>query len=320
MATISFVIPVFRNRGALTGTHESIVALFEGPLASHEVELVFVDDGSDDGSIDELHEIADRDDRVKVIELTRNFGQIPAMIAGYTHAKGDAIVNISADMQDPVELVVDMVAQWRAGAEVVVGYRNKREDPFLATFLSKIAYGALRMSNKNIPAGGFDYVLMSRRALETFLAYRGRNRFFQGDVLWAGYRTSFLPYVRRKREIGKSQYTLGKKLKLFFDFVIDGSYLPIRLMSAAGFVTAMAGAAYAAVIVARWLMGESPFTGWAPIMVLLLVIGGMIMIMLGIVGEYLWRILDEVRAKPLYIISKAEGQDPNGRDNRGADE
>lgn len=305
MKRISFVVPVFRNAGSLKRTHEAVAALFIGPLGGYELEMIFVDDGSDDGSYGELSAISAADPRVRLIKFTRNFGQIPAMIAGYQQARGDAVVNISADMQDPVELVIDMVAQWEGGSEIAIGYRVEREDSMPATLFSRLAYGTLRLSNKQIPSGGFDYVLMSRRALETFLQYRGRNRFFQGDVLWAGYRTSFLPYVRRKREVGKSQYTFAKKLKLFFDFVIDASYLPIRLISWIGFATAAAGALYALVIVFSWLFGNSPFVGWTPIMIALLLIGGMIMLMLGIVGEYLWRILDEVRAKPLYIVEQS---------------
>jgi len=311
---ISFVVPVFRNAGSLKRTHQAVSSLFAGPLAGYELEMIFVDDGSDDGSYEELREIGASDRRVQLVKFTRNFGQIPAMLAGYQRASGDAVVNISADMQDPVELVVDMVAQWQSGSEIAIGYRIEREDSLPATLFSRLAYGTLRLTNKQIPAGGFDYVLMSRRALETFLQYRGRNRFFQGDVLWAGYRTSFLPYVRRRREVGKSQYTFAKKLKLFFDFVIDASYLPIRFISWIGFITAAAGAVYALVIAISWLLGNSPFVGWTPIMIALLLIGGMIMLMLGIVGEYLWRILDEVRGKPLYIVeqSQATSDSPSG--------
>ncbi|MEO5559119.1 MAG: glycosyltransferase family 2 protein [Dokdonella sp.] len=305
MNKISFVVPVFRNAGSLKGTHDAIAALFADALSDYELEMIFVDDGSDDSSYEELSAISAGDPRVRLIKFTRNFGQFPAMIAGYKQASGDAIVNISADMQDPVELVVDMVSQWKGGAEIAVGYRIEREDAIPATLFSRLAYGTLRLTNKQIPAGGFDYVLMSRRALETFLQYRGRNRFFQGDVLWAGYRTAFLPYVRRRREVGKSQYTFGKKLKLFFDFVIDASYLPIRLISWVGFTTATAGAIYASMIAFSWLLGRSPFVGWSPIMIALLLIGGIIMLMLGIIGEYLWRILDEVRGKPLYIVDRS---------------
>jgi dolichol-phosphate mannosyltransferase len=241
---------------------------------------------------------------VRRIRFSRNFGQLAAIVAGYRHARGDAIVNMSADLQDPAELTADMVEKWRAGSEVVVAFREDREDSFGAKFFSRLAYGALRASNPNIPAGGFDFVLMSRRALELFLSYRGRNRFYQGDVIWAGLATTYLPYVRRKREVGKSQYNFSKKMKLFYDFLLDGSYLPIRIMSMCGVGFSLLGVAYAAVIVVGWMLHATPFTGWAPIMVALLVIGGILMFMLGIIGEYLWRILDEIKDKPLYVIDE----------------
>lgn len=309
MSKISYVIPIYHNQGSIDATCQGIADLFSGSLAGHEYEIVLVDDGSKDNSYTEMRGIAARDPRVRTLRFSRNFGQIPAMIAGYRHATGDAIINMSADLQDPVELTADMVRNWLAGSHVVVGYRQEREDSFAARFFSRLAYGALRLSNPEIPEGGFDFVLMSRRALDLFLQYKGRHRFFQGDVIWAGLTTTFLPYARRKRTIGKSQYNFSKKLKLFFDFLLDGSYLPIRLMSLCGLVVALLGAIYALVVVIAWLTGHAPFTGWAPLMVVILVIGGIIMLMLGVIGEYLWRILDEIKDKPLYILLDDDNTD-----------
>ena len=277
--------------------------------------MVFVNDGSRDASLEEMRALAASDPRVQAITFTRNFGQLAAIIAGYRHAQGDAVINMSADLQDPAELTVDMVRQWEAGCEVVVGYRQEREDSMLARLFSRLAYAAVRSGNRDVPAGGFDFVLMSRKALAQFLTLKGRNRFFQGDVLWAGFRTAFLPYTRRKRTIGRSQYTFSKKLKLFFDFTLDSSYLPIRLMSLCGGALALSGIVYAAVIVLARLLGGTPFTGWAPIMVVMLVTTGMLMLMLGVIGEYVWRILDEIKDKPLYVLDegredRAAGNDP----------
>lgn len=306
MAIISFVIPVYQNAGSIVPTWQAIRELFATVLTRHDYEILLVDDGSTDGSWREMTEASAQDPRVRRLRFTRNFGQLPAMIAGYERARGDAIINMSADLQDPVELTAAMVAHWEAGSEVVVGYRENRGDPLLDRVLSWLAYGTVRLSNRGIPHGGFDFVLMSRASLTTFLGYRGRNRFFQSDVLWAGRKATFLPYVRRKRSIGRSQYTLGKKLKLFIDFVLDGSYLPIRLMSLAGVIVAALGAAYAAAIAVSWRLHRTPFPGWAPIMIVTLLVGGGIMLMLGVIGEYLWRILDELKARPLYILDDSE--------------
>jgi dolichol-phosphate mannosyltransferase len=304
MSKISYVIPVYHNQGSIKATWEGIASLFRGPLSRHEYEIIFVNDGSRDRSYEEMQEVAALDQNVRLVNFTRNFGQIPAIIAGYHQASGDAIINISADLQDPIELTVDMINHWGAGSEVVVGYRADREDSLGARFFSYLAYSALRHSNSNIPKGGFDFVLLSRNALDLFLSYKGRNRFFQGDVIWAGLKSTFLPYVRRQRTIGKSQYTFSKKLQLFYDFLLDGSYLPIRMMSLCGTGCALLGAIYALVIAISWAFGLTPFQGWAPIMVAILLIGGAIMIMLGVIGEYLWRILDEIKGKPLYVISE----------------
>ena len=304
MALISYVVPVYNNAGSIQSTWEAISALFAGPLARHDYEILFIDDGSRDASFAEMQAVAQLDAKVTPLRLTRNFGQVPAITAGYGHARGDAVINISADLQDPVELTVEMVSRWEQGSEIAVGYRQDREDSFGARLFSKLAYGALRMSNPAIPTGGFDFVLMGRRAVDAYLSYRGRNRFYQGDILWAGYSTTFIPYVRRRRAVGKSQYTFGKKLKLFFDFLLDGSYLPIRVMSLVGGITALGGLVYSLVVVAAWFFGRTPFAGWAPLMMAILLVGGIIMMMLGIIGEYLWRILDEIKDKPLYVVDR----------------
>ena len=300
--TISFVIPVYRNERAVTLTYEKIVGAMATDLATYNYEFVFVDDGSDDGSLAELLRLRERDSRVRVISFTRNFGQMAAMLAGLKQASGDATINISADLQDPVELIPQMVQQWSDGAEIVVCYRTDRSDTFAAKMFSKFAYGALRLSIPQIPPGGFDFVLMDRTALDEFNSIDVRNRFFQGDLLWTGYRTSFIPYVRLKRTIGKSQYNIGKKLKNFLDAFLDASYLPIRFISLAGLLTSALGVLYSLTIVFSWMHGATPFAGWAPLMIVILIVGGLIMVMLGIIGEYIWRIYDEVRKKPNYII------------------
>jgi len=308
MALISYVVPVYNNSGSLRLTWQGIRDLFATELPDHQYEIVFVNDGSKDDSWEQIQLLAAEDGNVRPFRFTRNFGQVPAIIAGYHESKGDAVINISADLQDPIELTATMVRNWEAGFDVVIGNRNDRDDSFTSNLFSKIAYGILRMSNPNIPQGGFDFVLMSRRATDTFLSYHGRNRYFQGDILWAGYRTAFLPYARRKRTIGKSQYNFGRKLKLFLDYVVDGSYLPIRLMSLSGVAVSAFGVIYAAVVTAAWALRATPFPGWAPLMIAGLLIGGMIMLMLGVIGEYLWRILDEVKQKPMFILEERKNE------------
>jgi dolichol-phosphate mannosyltransferase len=286
----------------VTVTYDKIVAMCRVDLPAYQREFVFVDDGSDDGSLAELLKIRERDDQVRIVSFTRNFGQMAAILAGLKHAQGDLVLHLSADLQDPVELIPQMVRQVEAGHEVVVAYRENREDRLSSRLTSRLFYAIVRLSLPTIPPGGFDYVLMVRRVVDAFNSIENRNRFFQGDVLWLGFRTSFIPYTRAKRTFGRSQYTFAKRLKNSLDAILDSSYLPIRFISLIGVLTAFSGFVYAADIVYARLMHHIPATGLAPIMILVLIIGGVLMLMLGIIGEYVWRIYDEVKGKPNYIV------------------
>lgn len=302
MPKLSFVIPVYRNERAVTLTYQKLRAMAEKDLPRYSREFVFVDDGSDDNSLNELLEIREADPDVRVVSFTRNFGQMAAIQAGLKTATGDLVLHLSADLQDPVELIPQLVRAYEDGNELVVAYRQGREDKLTSRLSSRIFYGIVRLSFPQIPAGGFDYVLMGRRVVDSFNQLEVRNRFFQGDLLWLGYKTTFIPYTRAKREIGRSQYNFAKRLKNSLDAILDSSYLPIRFISLVGVVTAVLGFAYAVNIIYYRLVHGSPFPGWAPIMVVLLVIGGLLMLMLGIIGEYVWRIFDEVRRKPNYVV------------------
>jgi glycosyltransferase involved in cell wall biosynthesis len=299
---ISFVIPVFRNEKAVTITYEKIVAMCQSALPGYDREFVFVDDGSDDGSLNELLTIRQRDATVRIVSFTRNFGQMAAILAGLKTATGDLVLHLSADLQDPVDLIPRLVQQFDAGNEVVVAYRENREDRLTSRLTSRLFYRIIRLSLPEIPSGGFDYVLMARKVVDAFNSIEVRNRFFQGDVLWLGYKTSFIPYTRAKRTFGTSQYTFAKRLKNSLDAILDSSYLPIRFISLVGVITALSGFLYAIDIVYARVRHDIPATGLAPIMILVLVIGGLLMLMLGIIGEYVWRIYDEVKGKPNYVV------------------
>ena len=189
--TISFVIPVYRNARALTLTYQKIQGVLAGDLAGYDYEFVFVDDGSDDGSLEELLALRAGDPRVRVISFTRNFGQMAAILAGLKAAGGDLVLQMSADLQDPVELIPRMVRDYEAGSELVIGHRAERQDARGARLTSRLFYGIIRLSFPQLPDGGFDYVLMARRVVDSFNSIEVRNRFFQGDLLWMGYKTTF---------------------------------------------------------------------------------------------------------------------------------
>jgi glycosyltransferase involved in cell wall biosynthesis len=308
MKKISTVIAVYENSESLQELYKSLIIIFENILSEYDYELIFVDDGSKDHSLEILIKLAKVNSRVKVISFTRNFGQIPAIMAGFRLASGDAVINISADLQDPVDLIPQMIDAWRTGSKNVVCYRVDRDDPLLARIFSRIAYGFLKASIPQIPAGGFDFVLLDRDALEVFNAFDTRHRFFQGDVLWGGFITTFIPYVRLKRVHGKSQWKIKKKIKYFLDAVLDATYFPIRIMTVIGFMTSALGLLYSGIIFLYWVNGDTPFSGWAPIMITILIIGGVLMMMLGVIGEYLWRIYEEIRKRPNYLIKDIYGK------------
>ena len=301
---ISFVVAVYQNRGSVSETHRQICALFNDQLAGFSYEIIFVDDGSTDGSLDEAISLKEIDKHVKILSFTRNFGQMSAIVAGLREAAGEAIINVSADLQDPINLVPEMIGKWQDGAEIVICHRQDRHDDLLSTLFSKFAYSIMRLSVPKIPPGGFDYFLFDRGALDVFNSMNIKNRFLQADVLWSGHRTCFIPYTRLARTIGTSQYNFSRKFNAFVDSIIASSYLPIRAMSLLGIITSLLGLLYSFSIFVSWMFGRVPFKGWAPIMVVILVVGGVIMTMLGVIGEYIWRINEEVRKRPDYIIRK----------------
>lgn len=304
MQTISFVIPVYRDAPTLAPTHEQITALFNDELKGLDYEFVFIDDGSDDDSLDEMLKIQEKDDNVKVIKLSRNFGQRSAVLCGLEHCTGDAVVKMSADMQEPIDVIPQMVKEWQKDNEIVICYRHERDDALIDRFFSNMFYNFLRLTDKRIPKGGFDFYLLGRRALDNLTKMKYQNRFLQGDLLWLGFSMKYLPYHRKLRAEGKSQNTISKRVKFFIDGVLNSSYLPIRFISFMGITISLIGFFFALAIIINKLTNSEPYTGWASIMVLNLVIGGLIMFMLGIIGEYIWRIHDEVKERPNYVIDK----------------
>lgn len=304
---LSFVIPVFRNEGSITPTYEKITGLMQ--KLSLDYEFVFVNDGSDDNSMQELTALHEQDSKVKVLSFSRNFGQVPAIIAGMKEVTGAAAVSMSADLQEPIELIENMISKWQSGNEIVIGHRVDREDSFIANKASAVFYSLMKYVNPKMPKGGFDFLLIDQKAIAVFNQIDERNRFFQGDILWLGFSVAFIPYSRLKRTIGKSQWTLSKKLKYFIDGLLNTSYIPIRLMSLLGIIISFFGFLYAIVIAYNRFINNTPFEGWAPIMILILIIGGLIMLMLGIIGEYVWRTYDETRKRPLYIIKDKLAKD-----------
>jgi len=268
-------------------------------------EIIFVDDGSGDGSLHELQLIQSRcPGIVTIIKLTRNFGQAGALLAGYRHATGKCVITMSADGQEPPEMVNEMLkAFFDEKYEVVICARAGRDESRYRIITSRLFYYLMRkLTFQDMPKGGFDFWLLSRRGLDALLRNVDVNPFFQGHVLWMGFKTKILSYRRRERLSGESQFTFAKKLNGLLAGVLQFSFAPIRIMSLAGCVFALLGFIYAGLIFVDALLLGNPVKGWSPLMIMVLVIGGFQMIMLGIMGEYLWRTLAQVRRRDVYLV------------------
>ncbi len=301
MGLISICFAVYNNEKALTILYNKIVKEMESNFPQHAFELLFVNDGSKDNSLSELVELkkTTKDDRIKIISFSRNFGQMAAILAGWHHAKGDAVINMAADLQDPPEQCVPMIQEWEKGNEIVISYRINHGNSVLNKITSSIFY---KLILPQVPEGGFDFTLLGRKAMDAINSVKERNRFYQYDILWAGFTVKFIPYDKLERTIGKSQYNFFKRFGNFMVAFINVSYFPLRLMTFLGAIFALSGFIYSISILHAYFNEGTPFQGWTPIMMLLLIMGGLIMLMLGVLGEYMWRIFDEVKQRPNYII------------------
>lgn len=303
MKKISLVVPVYQNEKDVTRTFNELDKLFSNELKGYDYECWFINDGSTDGSLMEIKELhSAHPKKIKYLSFSRNFGQIAAIAAGLKECTGNACIIMSADLQDPPSLIVNMVEKWESGKQVVICTRSDREDNWFPKLTSKFFYGLMKMANPKMPSGGFDFIFLDRVAINELNLIDERNRFIQGDILWLGYDVEFIPYKRNKRMQGKSQWTLSKKMKYFIDGLLNTSYLPIRFCSLAGVVFAFLGFLYSLLVFYDRMVNNLNPKGWAPIMIVLLILGGLILFMLGIIGEYLWRTYDEARGRKTFII------------------
>lgn len=301
----SVVIPVYFNEGSLLSVYRAMQEeVFEKhPELTHEV--IFVDDGSGDASFERLLEIRrDNPETVRIIKLTRNFGQPSARLAGLAHARGRCVISTAADEQNPVALMNDMLrCHFEDQHEVVICVRRQRDESWYRTLTSRFFYMLMRrLSFRNMPVEGFDYVLLGRKALDVILRNQEAHSFFQGQILWTGFPPKFLDYRRLERKHGRSRWTLGKKVSLLIDGVLGYSFLPIRLMSVVGVSVSVLGFAYAVFVILRRLVWGTQVPGWSTLTIAVLVIGGVQILMLGIIGEYLWRSLAQNRNRDAYVI------------------
>ena len=303
--TISVVIPVYFNAGSLPLLADELEGV-ERQLHDRgmALQLVFVDDGSQDESLAELLAIKARRPATKVVSLTRNFGSVPALRTGLRYVEGNCFAFLAADLQDPPQLIVEMADRWRAGSKFVICERTTRDDPWTSRLLSRLYYFLLRkLVLPGYPAGGFDLALMDRSMLEP-MRDSAKSAYLPLLAYWLGYKPSVLTYERQRRRHGKSRWTFGKKFRAFLDVMLGFSVTPIRAISAIGAIVSLAGFAYGALIVGAALVGNAPVPGFPTIIALVTGLLGLVILMLGVIGEYLWRIFDEINRRPDAVVNE----------------
>jgi glycosyltransferase involved in cell wall biosynthesis len=304
--TLSVVIPIFNEEETLEKLYERLRAALEKTAESFEV--VFVNDGSRDASERMLVEFHRRDPRFKSIHFSRNFGHQTALTCGLDHARGRAVVAMDGDLQDPPEVLPDLLARWREGYDVVYAVRQKRKEGVLKRTAYKGFYWLLRrVSYLDIPLDSGDFSLIDRRVIDILKQMPERNRFVRGLRTWAGFRQIGYEYAREARFAGESKYSLGKLMKLAFDGLVSYSYVPLRLVSNVGMLVSLSSLVYMGYLLVSRLFGGTPIAGWTSTVVILLVLGGVQLLSLGVIGEYVGRIFEEVKHRPHYVVRERVG-------------
>jgi glycosyltransferase involved in cell wall biosynthesis len=305
MKTLSVIVPVYFNEGSLPLLFRELCGV-EKALQGKGIalEMIFVDDGSLDGSWGELLKIRQQRQNTRIIRLTRNFGSIRASKAGCRFVTGDCFTILSADLQDPPKLILDMAERWLGGSKYVICVRASRQDPLTTRIFSALYYWLVRaFVIGDYPPGGYDLTLMDR-ALLPYFQDGSKNLFTPLLGFWLGYKPEVLYYDRCKRVHGKSRWTFFKKLNALLDSILGYSVAPLRLISFIGIVVSLCSFSYGGWIIANALLGRMEVPGFATIVVLLSFLMGVVITSLSVIGEYLWRIFDEVNKRPEVVIDE----------------
>lgn len=308
---LAIVVPVFNERENLSRFYDEVTSVMRG-LGEYDWEFVFIDDGSRDGSFEVLQLLHARDERVMALRFPRNFGSHVAIAAGIDYCRGDAAVIMAADLQDPPSLIREFVARWREGFDVVWGARTGRDDGVVRSWAMARFYSLVRrFAIPTYPQGGTgSFCLVAKPVIDAFRQCTERNRLTFGLIAWAGFRETQVPYHRPRRLVGASSWTIGKMVKSAIDTFVSFSFLPIRVISYFGLIVSFLSFAFGFYILINKLFFGTRVEGWSSVMLAVLLLGGVQLVMIGVLGEYLWRILDEARGRPLYIIERTLGLSP----------
>ena len=304
---LSLVIPVFNEEASVDLFYTTVAPVLDA--LTPDWEMLFVNDGSRDTTLERLRALNGRDGRVRVLDFSRNFGKEAALSAGLDHANGCAVVPIDVDLQDPPAVLIEMVALWRGGAEVVLARRSDRSsDGLLKRRTAAFFYGLIgRISNVPIPADVGDFRLMDARVVAALRTYPERERFMKGLFASVGFRTATVDYIRPPRVAGLTKFNARKLIGLGVEGVVSFTTVPLKIWTYIGFAAALLGMAYAAYVVLRTMIYGIDVPGYASLIAITLVSNGLVLIGLGMVGEYLARVFSEVKARPLYIVRETIG-------------
>ena len=304
---ISVVIPIYNEEETLEALFDRLRSVMHGLGKSYEV--LFVNDGSRDRSEEILASIHEREPSMKVIHFSRNFGHQMAITCGLDLAAGKAVIAMDGDLQDPPEVLPDLIARWQEGYEVVYAVRKERKESALKRFAYKSFYWILnRVSYLDIPLDSGDFSLIDRRVLDVLVAMPERNRFVRGLRTWIGFRQTAFEYERAARFAGTSKYSLGKLMALAFDGLVSYSYVPLRLVSNVGLLVSLSALGYMGYLLADRFLGTGTIEGWTSTVVIMLFLGGVQLLSLGVIGEYIGRIFDEVKKRPHYVVREVQGE------------
>lgn len=309
---ISVTVPIYNEVDTLPELHRRLSAALE-PLGAFEI--VFVDDRSSDGSWEALVKLSEADARVRLVRLSRNFGHQVAISAGLDAARGDAIVLMDGDLQDPPELIPQLVAKWQEGYDVVYAVRTEREgESAFKRTTAKLFYRLIRrMSSIDIPEQAGDFRLFSRRAADAIRSMPERARFLRGMASWVGFRQTGVPYRREARFAGETKYPLRKMIGFAADAISSFSTTPLRMVSTLGFAVVGFCAAYLVYTLYRHFFTDETVQGWTSVVVIVLLLGGVQLVSLGIVGQYVARIFEEAKGRPLYLVDETVDRSPAER-------
>ena len=309
MPKLSVIVPCYFNEDNIPVTVRELVANEVNFLPEVTFEYVFVNDGSGDDTLGALRRAQEQyPGCIRIVDLAGNVGSYNAIVAGMAHATGDCLAVITADLQDPPELMVEMYGYWQQGIKLVIGNRQDREETGLSQTLAKTFHWLMKnLALSNIPDGGFDFVFFDRQVATEVLKLHERNSNVFYLMVWLGFAYVNIPYTRRKREIGKSRWTLSKKIKLLVDSLLAFSFVPIRAISVLGLGLGATALLYGLYVIALKIASPDEPAGWTTLMVVLLFVSAFQMIALGVIGEYVWRGLDAARQRPLYVVRDTYG-------------